>query len=73
MSQEYREGQLVLAHCCLGSRGWKSLAMKNGKDGGVAHRPRRLEGWRSMKACAKCKDIVKLQGQDLCNSRHSQM
>lgn len=33
MSQEYREGQLVVVHCCLGPRGWKSLAMKNGKDG----------------------------------------
>lgn len=29
--------------------------MKNGKDGGVAYRPRRLEGWRSMGTWAKCK------------------
>lgn len=73
MSQEYREGQLLFAHCCLGPRGWKSLAMKNDKDGSVAQRPRRLEGWRPVEACAKCKGIVKLQGQDIYNSRHSQM
>lgn len=51
MSQEYRQGQLIFAHCCLGPGGWEFVVMKNG---GVAYRPRRLGGWRSMEACTEC-------------------